>query len=166
MSEREQLTDSPFLTNDYSVEVTLTGEHFSPEKASAILGVQPTKAGSKGEPRQTRHEGAVWDTNFWSREINSRDDVTQCRDHHISCLIDDIEPHVEALRSAGMERIYFYFTLSSSIGLLNMKLNPTTMGRLAGIDADLYISCFDCFDPNHEFWQEDGEELEAKANAS
>lgn len=166
MSEREQLTGSPFLTNDYSVEVTLTGENFDPEKASAILGVQPTKSGCKGEPRQAHHGGAVWDASFWAREINSRDDVNQCRDHHISCLIDDIEPHIGTLRDAGMERIYFYFTLSSSIGLLNMKLNASTMGRLADIGADLYVSCFDCFNPNHAFWQEDGAALDGKSHTA
>lgn len=160
MSEREQLTGSPFLTNDYSVEVTLTGENFDPETASTILGTQPTKFGRKGEPRHANQNGAAWDMNFWSREISSNDDVTQCRDHHITCLVDEIEPHISALRDAGMERIYFYFTLSSSIGLLNIKLNSSTMGRLAGIDAELYISCFDCFDPNHAFWQEDGAELQ------
>lgn len=165
MSEREPLTDSPFLTNDYSVEVTLAGEDFDPEQASTILGVKPTKSGYKGESRAAHQDGAVWNTSFWSREISSRDDVTQCRDHHISCLIDDIEPHIDNLRKAGMERLYFYFTLTSSIGLLNIKLSPSTMSRLAGLDADLYISCFDCFNPNHAFWQ-DGAEVEADDTAS
>ncbi len=153
MAESEHLTADPFLTNEYSIEVTLTGESFDPDNATAILGLAPAKTGRKGEPKREGQTDAVWDAHFWSHEINSRDDVNQCRDHHISCLVDQIAPHVESLQSAGMERIYFYYTLSSSIGLLNIKLNPETMKRLADIGADLYISCFDCFDPEHSFWK-------------
>ena len=155
MAQSEHLAADPFLTNEYSIEVTLTGESFQFEKATEILGLEPTKVGRKGEPKRKGQCNTVWEADYWSHEINSRDDVNTCRDHHISCLVDQIAPHVEALKAAGMERVYFYFTLSSSIGLLNMKLNPATMKRLADVDADLYISCFDCFDPGHSFWKEE-----------
>ena len=155
MNELEQPAEQLFLTNEYSIEITLTGKDFDPEKATRILGKEPTKSGKCGEERNSMRENAgCWDESFWSYEISARDDINECRDHHISCLIDDIAPHTEVLKEAGMERIYFYYTLASSIGLLNIKLTPTTMSRLAEINADLYISCFDCFDPNHEFWNE------------
>lgn len=152
MAESLQTTTDAFFTNDYSVEVTLTGDGIDPEDISSILGKKPSKVGRKGDPRHPDRPD-VHEESFWSHEINSRDDVNQCRDHHISCLIDDIAPHIGRLKDAGMERIYFYYTISSSIGMLNMKLNPETMRRLSDIDADLYISCFDCFDPNHDFWK-------------
>ena len=144
-----------FLTNEYSIEVTLAGKDFDPVRATAIIGKEPMKSGRCGEPRHHHQENeACWEESFWSYEISSRDDINECRDHHITCLIDDIQPHIETLKAAGMERLYFYYTLTSSIGLLNIKLAPETMARLAGINADLYISCFDCFDPNHSFWNE------------
>ncbi|MCE2503662.1 MAG: DUF4279 domain-containing protein [Chlorobi bacterium] len=156
MNEREQPVENLFLTNDYSVEVTLAGKDFDPVKASQLLGKEPTKSGRCGEPRHLHQESdACWKESFWSYEISSRDDIHECRDHHISCLIDDIQPHMEALKEAGMERVYFYYTLASSIGLLNIKLAPATMRRLSEIEANLYISCFDCFNPNHAFWKED-----------
>ena len=155
MNESGQPTNDLFLTNEYSVEITLAGKNFDLEKANQLLDKEPTKSGQCGEPRHLHKENeACWEESFWSYEISSRDDIHQCRDHHISCLIDDIQPHIEALKKAGMERIYFYYTLASSIGLLNIKLAPGTMRRLAEIDADLYISCFDCFNPNHAFWKE------------
>ncbi len=156
MNKRELPAEDLFLTNDYSVQVTLAGDGFDPAKATEIIGVEPTQTGQQGEIRHPdAGDDARWEQSFWSREINSRDDVNECRDHHISCLIDEIAPHVETLKSeAGMDRIYFYYTLASSIGLMNIKLSPKTMEGLSGIGADLYISCFDCFDPNHSFWSE------------
>lgn len=155
MNERELSTEDLFLTNDYSVEVTLAGKDLDPASVTSIIGVEPTKRGARGEVREKgREDEARWEEGFWSHEINSRDDIHECRDHHITCLVDEIAPHVETLKDAGMERIYFYYTLASSIGLMNIKLAPGTMKRLADIDADLYISCFDCFDPNHAFWNQ------------
>ena len=156
MNTQERPAEDLFLTNDYSVEVTLVGEDFDPVKATEIIGVQPDKSGRRGDSRQPDAENvSSWKQSFWSREISSRDDINECRDHNISCLIDEIAPHIDTLKSeAGMDHIYFYYTLASSIGLMNIKLAPETMGRLSGIGADLYISCFDCFDPNHAFWSE------------
>src|SRR5688500_2818543 len=159
MDERAPSTHTQdlFATNDYSVQVTLSGDRFDPARATGIIGLEPTKSGIKGEPRDpqsTEENAPLWETGFWSRDVHSKDDIIECRDHQLLCLIDEIAPHIDALKSIGMERIYFYYTLASSIGMMNIRLQPETMRRLAAIDADLYITCFDCFNPKHEYWNE------------
>lgn len=153
--ESQQLSaDTLLSTNEYSVEVTFCGDNLDPDALDAILPIEATKKGRKGEPHSHGKEGTC-DSGFWSHEISSRDDITECRDHQLNRLVDAIEPHREALGAAGVDRIWFYYTLASSIGLMNIRLRPDTMKRLAAIDADLYISCFDCFDPDHDFWKVD-----------
>lgn len=141
-----------YPTNDYSVEVNLVGRLLNPERISDILGIQPTKAALAGDPRPTCKKGSPYDMGFWSHEVSTQDDLTECRDHHLTCLADAVAPHVYALREAGVERIYFYYTMSSFIGMLNVKFNAETMAKLASMNADLHVSCYDCFDPKHPFW--------------
>ncbi len=149
-------TTDIFLTNDYSVQVTLTGEDLDPDLVTTLLTIEPTTTGRRGEERRVTPEGErkLWESGVWSHEVSSSDDVTECRDHQLLSLVDAIEPQLDRLRGAGLERIYFYYTLASSIGLMNVRLRPETMRRLGAIDADLYVSCFDCFNPEHEYWKE------------
>lgn len=154
MNEHELLAEESLLTNDYSVEITLTGDDFDPGTATEIMGLTPTKSGRKGEARDSGRNGSVWETGFWSREISSRESAEECRDQHLGCLADEIRPHIDKLRAIGLERVYFYFTLTSPIGMLNLRLKPETMRKLCDIEADLYVSCFDCFNPNHSFWKD------------
>ena len=144
-----------FATNTYSVELTLTGDNLDPERVTALLDLEPSTAGLKGDERRVTPDGErkVWETGTWSHDVDSSDDVNECRDHQLLCLVDAIEPHLAQLREEGLERIYFYYTLTSSIGLMNLRLRPETMKRLGAIDADLYVSCFDCFDPDHDYWK-------------
>lgn len=140
-------------TNDFSVELNLVGRDLDPERISAILGIDPSKAARAGEARAHCRNGSAYELGFWAHEISSTDEVTQCRDHQLTCLADTVAPHAASLREAGVERIYFYFTMSSFIGLLNVKFNAETMRKLGELDADLYVSCYDCFDPQHPFWK-------------
>ena len=126
--------------------------------------ISPTRKGKKGAARNDAPSGPLHEGGFGSHEVNARDDVNECRDHQITCLIDAISPKREELRAAGVDRIWFYYTLASSIGLLNIRLRPETMAQLAALEADLYISCFDCFNPKHEFWK--GEETVASGTES
>lgn len=139
-------------TNDFSVELNLMGHDLDPDRVTSILGLRPVKAGRKGDPRTFSADGGVYDMGFWVHEISSQNEITDCRDHQLTCLADAIMPHVDALESAGVERIYFYYTMSSFIGMLNIKFNAETMAKLGSINADLYVSCYDCFDSKHPFW--------------
>lgn len=141
------------ITNDFSVEVNLTGPGLDPALISTILGLEPTSAARAGEPRKRCDDGTkVHTEGFWAYEVSSNDEVNECRDHHLNCVVDTLTPHRDRLKEAGVERIYFYFTLSSFLGLMNIRLQASTMNKLAEIGADLYISCFDCFDPRHSYW--------------
>jgi hypothetical protein len=145
-------TDS--ITNDFSVEVNLLGSNLDPERITSITGLEPVKAARKGDPRSVGKEGSVYEQGFWAHEISSNDDVTECRDHQLVCLAQSLEPHIDKLRDAGVERVYFYYTLSSYVGLLNVRFKAETLQTLAKLDADLYVTCFDCFNPNHPIWRD------------
>ena len=147
------------ITNDFSVEVNLVGNNIDPERITEILGLEPVKSGRTGEPRNNGRGEAVHEQGFWTYEISSNDEINECRDHQLLCLAEKLEPHAEALRAAGVERFYFYFTLSSFVGLLNIRFKAETLATLARLNADLYVSCFDCFNPRHEIWN--GTELAA-----
>lgn len=156
MEQPELSATDLYLTNDYTVQVTLIGKDLDPAEVSTILPLTPSTAARRGEQRPTANgsEAHAWEHGVWSHEVNTRDDVNECRDHQILCMVDEIEPRHEDLRRAGVDRIYFYYTLASSIGMMNIRLRPETMRRLADIEADLYISCFDCFDPSDRYWKD------------
>jgi hypothetical protein len=145
--------NSDTITNDFSVEVNLIGTNLDPDRVTALLGLEPVKTARAGDRRSTNSE-ALHEHGFWAYEVSSNDDVTECRDHQLICLAQAIEPHRDALRDAGVERIYFYFTLSSFVGLLNIRFKNETLRMLADLGADLHVSCFDCFNPNHPIWRE------------
>jgi len=141
------------MQNDYSVEVNLLGKDLDPSAVTSILGLEPMEAARSGEARRNGRANGTHQEGFWAYETASHDDVNECRDHQLVCLVDAIEPHLEKLRAAGVERIYFYYTLSSFTGLMNIRFRPDTLAKIGRLDADLYVSCFDCFNPKHPFWQ-------------
>jgi len=153
------------VTNEYSVEVNLLGTSLDPERITSILGIEATKSAKVGQPRRKGQDDSVYDESFWAYEVSSRDDINECRDYQILCVADIIEPKVDLLKEAGVERIYFYYTLSSFYGMMNVRLKAETMDRLARIGADLYLTGFDCFNPKHPFWQ-DGQEEVAETTSS
>ena len=140
------------ITNDFSVEVNFTGQGLDPAKVTEILGIEPIKTAKAGDP--CRNGTSSYEEGIWAYEVSSNDEVTECRDHQLNCLIDKVEPRMAELREAGVERAYFYFTLSSFVGLMNIRFKAETLARLGSLDADLYVSCFDCFNPKHSIWQD------------
>ncbi len=147
------MSTNDYVTNDYCIEVNFLGADLDPERISEILGMEPTKAARRGAPLQNGN--GTYEEGHWIYEASTQDDLTQCRDHQLTCMIESVEPHIERLREAGVDRIQFYYTLSSFIGLMNIRFKSETMARLGAINADLYVSCYDCFDPNHPFWKLD-----------
>lgn len=133
----------------------MTGADLDPAKVTEILGLVPTDSARTGDPRRNGHADAAYTEGFWCHEVSAQDEINQCRDHQLCNLVDIIEPKADLLRSAGVERIYVYFTLSSYVGMMNLHFKAETMGKLSKIGADLYVTCFDCFNPNHAFWQEE-----------
>jgi len=146
------MMNSDALTNITSVEVNLVGVRLDPDRVTTILGLEPSGAARSGEPCSRKDPMKLRDEGYWAHEISAGDELTECRDHGINCLADSLLPHRDTLRDAGVERIYFYYTLSSFIGMLNVRLKSETMRKLSELEADIYVSCFDCFDPNHEFF--------------
>jgi hypothetical protein len=135
------------LRNDFSVEVNFVGRELDPDRLTSILELQPTNAARAGQPRNNGRGNAAYQDGFWVYEVSSNDEINECRDHQLNCLVDAVAPKVDQLRAAGVERIYFYYTLSSFAGMLNIRFKAETLQKLGGIDADLYVSCFDCFNP-------------------
>lgn len=140
------------VTSITSVEVNLVGSQLDPALVTSILGMEPTCSGRAGEPCAKHDPMKRREEGYWARELSGGDEAVECRDHGIVCLADALLPYRERLRDAGVDRIYFYFTLSSFIGMLNMRLKAETMRKLVDLDADIHVSCFDCFDPNHAFF--------------
>ncbi len=155
MEQSELTATDLLLTNDFTVQVTLSGENLNPDDVSTILGIDPETIGRKGEERRVSEDGTVhnWEEGVWSHELSARESVDECRDHCLLSLVDQIAPSHARLKEVGVQRIYFYYTLASSIGMMNIRLRPETMRRLSEINADLYVTCFDCFDPKNEYWQ-------------
>jgi hypothetical protein len=146
-----QLTSNS-ITNDFSVEINFTGANLDPDRITEIIGLQPVKVSRAGEPRKA-DANDLHEEGFWSYETSSNDEITECRDHQLNCLVDTVEPHIDSLRDAGVDRVYFYYTLSSFVGLMNIRFKAETLEKIGRIKADLYVSCFDCFNPQHSFWQ-------------
>lgn len=144
---------SDTITNDFSVEINFIGSNLDPSRVTEIIGLEPIKTATTGQPRRSGSD-AVYEEGFWAYEVSSTDEVTECRDHQLNCLVDQVEPHLERLRDAGVEKIYFYYTLSSFVGLMNVRFKAETMAKLGQINADLYVSCFDCFNPKHSIWKD------------
>jgi hypothetical protein len=153
------MSTNDYVTNDYSIEVNFLGADLDPDLVSRILGLTPVKAARRGAVRP--HGNGSYEEGHWVYEASTQDDVTECRDHQLNCLIESVEPHIESLRAAGVDRILFYYTLSSFIGLLNIRFKSETMARLGALNADLYVTCFDCFNPKHPFWKLDGDNAAA-----
>ncbi len=154
---------SETIKNDFSVEVNMTGPDLDPGKVTELLGLVPTTSARTGDPRSNGHADATYAEGIWCHEVSAQDEINQCRDHQLICLVNNIEPKIDAIRAAGVERIYFYFTLSSYVGMMNLHFKAETMGKLANIDADLYVTCFDCFNPKHSFWKEEVETTASEA---
>src|SRR5438045_1280584 len=91
------------IQNDYSVEVNLCGKELNPDRVTEILDIQPAETAKRGEARHAGHTHGGYDEGFWAYESNSHDDVNECRDHQLVCLVDKIEPKIEQLRAAGVE---------------------------------------------------------------
>lgn len=140
------------VTSISSVEVNLVGPQLDPAIVTSIVGREPTCSGRAGEPCSRHDPIKKREEGYWALEMSGGDELVECRDHGIICLADALLPHRERLREAGVDRIYFYFTLSSFIGMLNVRLKAETMRKLVELDADIHVSCFDCFDPNHSFF--------------
>ncbi len=143
------------VTNEYTIEVDLIGDKVDPEAITRIMGLQPTDTACTGDPRKNGHEGAVHEHGFWTYDATNHDDTGDCRDHQLRVLAEQIAPKVEQLRDAGVERIYFYYTLCSQTGLMNIHFKAETLAHLSTIGADLYVSCYDCFNPNDALWKEE-----------
>jgi hypothetical protein len=158
--------NSDSITNDFCVEVNLIGSELDPDRVTSITGLEPVKAARAGDTRTFGKENSVYEHGFWAYEVSSTDEITECRDHQLICLARSIEPHIDQLRDAGVERVYFYFTLSSVVGLLNIRFKSETLQTIARLDADLYVSCYDCFNPKHPLWSESSLAAEASADGS
>jgi hypothetical protein len=156
------------VTNEYTIEVDLIGDAIDPDRITAIMGFNPTESGRIGDPRKNGHEGAVHERSFWTYDATNHDDVGECRDHQLRLLAEQIGPKADQLREAGVERIYFYYTLCSQIGLMNIHFKAETLQKVSDIGADLYVSCYDCFNPNDPIWKEDAsfQEEQEPANPS
>lgn len=141
------------MQNDYSVEVNMLGADLDPDAITSILNLDPIESARAGEPRRNGRGNGAHNEGLWAFEAASHDDINECRDHQLVCLVDNIAPNVERLRAAGVERIYFYYTLSSFTGMMNIRFRPDTLAKIGQLGADLYVSCFDCFNPKHPFWQ-------------
>jgi hypothetical protein len=152
------------VTNEYTVEVDLLGDALDPEKITAIMGVKPSESAKAGEPRKHNH-GALHDHGFWTYEAVTEGDISECRDYQLQCLADMIHPHLDQLRGAGVERIYFYYTLCSHTGLMNIHFKTETLAWISARGAYLYISCFDCFNPNDPMWKENASLSEEEASS-
>lgn len=143
------------VTNEYTIEVDLIGNHLDPTAVTDIMGLQPSESARLGDPRRNGHEGAIHEHGFWTYDASNQDDINECRDHQLCMLAEKIAPKIDQLRSAGVERIYFYYTLCSQIGLMNIHFKAETLQKVSELGADLYVSCYDCFNPNDPIWKED-----------
>lgn len=118
------------------------GDPFHPDQASAILGLQATKSGVKGERYSSRHN-MVRRASFWYLECPLSDRLPL--PEHLRWLLDLLEPKLDLINSITQKwRVEFFCGFSSEGGQGGITFDPSLLRRLANMGIPLV---FDLYPP-------------------
>jgi Domain of unknown function (DUF4279) len=126
----------------------LMGDRLAPNSITQATGLIPSVAHHKGEPRPPSRSGPKppWRSGIWCLSSDERlpGDSNHLEDH-LSCLLDQLEPHAEILARVSLEQGlradfwcgYFMGQSNSSFGL-----TARILARVAALDASLAFDIY------------------------
>jgi hypothetical protein len=126
----------------------ISGDTLDPERITARLGLQPTRAFAKGDlsppgrvtGRKYRRRVGLW-------SLQSPLPTTASLDDHLSHLLDQLDPHADAVGALVREGYQADFFCGCFLEAFNrgMELPATTLRRIAALEAtlglDIYCDC-------------------------
>ena len=105
------------------------GDALRPDQISAILGLEPTQSGVKGERYGPRHN-LVRRASFWLLKCPLSDRLPLAK--HLKWLLDLFEPKLDLINSiAKGSTVMFFCGFSSENGQGGVTFDPTLLSRLA-----------------------------------
>ena len=118
----------------------ISGDTLRPDQITAILGLEPTQSGVKGERFSTRHS-ATRRTSFWLLESPLADSLPLT--DHLGWLLDLIEPKHDLIGSLGEKwRVEFFCGFSSENGQGGVTFDPSLLHRLAQLGIPLVLDLY------------------------
>jgi hypothetical protein len=118
----------------------IAGDALRPDEITAILGLEPTRSGVKGERYSPGH-GGVSRTSFWLLKCPLRDSLPLTE--HLKWLLDIVEPKFDSISTAAEgSTIMFLCGFASGNGQGGFTLDATTLQRIAGLRVPLSIDLY------------------------
>jgi hypothetical protein len=118
----------------------ISGETLRPDQISALLGLEPSQSGVKGERFSTRHS-AVRRTSFWLLKSPLNDDLPLAE--HLEWLLELIEPKLDLIGSLAEKwRVDFFCGFSSENGQGGVTFEPSLLRRLAHLGIPLVLDLY------------------------
>ena len=130
-----------------SASFRLVGDRLRPDAVSAALDVTPTFARAKDEEIPAGRVGKArrQRTGVWLLSSEHAVDSTSLEVHliHLLDAVEPTAPALDAVRAAQDLRADFYCSWVSARGDGGPEISPTTLGRVAALNAALGIEFFD-----------------------
>lgn len=118
----------------------IDGDSLRPNQITAILGLEPTRSGMKGEQHSPDH-GGVSRTSFWLLKCPLSDSLPLTE--HLKWLLDLFEPKFNLISSNAEDSTpMFLCGFSSENGQGGFTLDAKTLQRLAHIGVPLSINLY------------------------
>ena len=118
----------------------IAGDALRPDQVTAILGLEPTRSGVKGERHSSGH-GSVSRTSFWLLKCPLSDSSPLSK--HLEWLLDMFEPKFTSISSITEgATIMFLCGFSSGNGQGGFTLDARTLQRIARLGVALSIDLY------------------------
>jgi hypothetical protein len=123
----------------------LRGRRLEPDVVTHALGIEPSKAARRGEPR-TRNPRYRHRTGAWFLESDVLSPADDHLDDHLRWLLDQLEPRAQQLRDVVAEQeldvVSFWCVVSMEAPNVDFELPPETIGRVAALGATLRLDIY------------------------
>ena len=121
------------------------GDNVNPKMLTSRMGIQPSVAHAKGDTVE-KHPDRTYLTGYWGLDSSVLSD--QSLEEHLKHLLDALEPYasiIKELRKDGFFPSFFcgIFIIEAGLGTF-IKLEPTTLGRMADIGVPLELRVYCC----------------------
>jgi hypothetical protein len=118
----------------------IAGDALRPDQMTAILGIQPTRSGVKGERHSCGH-GSVSRTSFWLLKCPLNDSLPLTE--HLKWLLDVFEPKYKSINSAAEgATLMFLCGFAPGSGQGGFTLDAKTLQRIAALGVPLSINLY------------------------
>lgn len=118
----------------------IAGDMLHPDQVTAILALEPTRSGVKGE-RHSLGRGSVSRTSFWLLKCPLSDNLPLTE--HLKWLLDIVEPKFDSINSiAEGSTIMFLCGFSPGDGQGGFTLDVKTLQRITRFGAALSINLY------------------------